>query len=200
MVKLRPLPDHAPRWAHQARQCLRAGYSWAKAGEAVGKTDAGVRYWLEPGFRERVYARHKEWRQRNPERDRASARAWKHRNKERVRAVDNAYRADPARRGRCRECGGLMGIGCFKDGICQPCRTDIAEQRRWALIKMWNGGATIREMAAALDTTLNTMGVWMARLRADGYPLPHRYNISNGKRLPADKSATVSGIASDQGE
>lgn len=60
-----------------------------------------------------------------------------------------------------------------------------ADLRRRTVQVMWMDGAKLREIADTLGITVNTVGVTMARMRADGWDLPLRHAMWNGRRVAA---------------
>lgn len=106
------------------------------------------------------------------ENSRIYSRAWKARNRERTREYDHQYAA--THRGVCSQCDGPMDRK-RDGGICSSCRAEGARVRRQTLQTMWNSGAPLAEIAAALATTVNVVGTEMAHMRADGWDLPYRY-------------------------
>ncbi len=121
-------------------------------------------------------------RARNPERARAEVREYKARNRERLRAYDREYHADPTRRGRCRTCGGLMGIRRVADGTCRSCRMAAAAERRQRIVAWWAEGLTPREIAERVGWSVSHVGVEMTYMRRLGYELPYRYAGRVGRR------------------
>jgi DNA-directed RNA polymerase specialized sigma24 family protein len=116
-------------------------------------------------------------RRENPavaQRDREVSQRWKDANREANRARDRRRIADPERRGRCVSCAGLMGHHVFTDGTCAECVSRRHEERCQQVERMWAEGATLREIAAALGTTIGAVGVQIHRMRAEGRDLPFR--------------------------
>lgn len=103
------------------------------------------------------------------DRDRAKSRAWKRRNVEWVREYD--ARRYEMRKVECPECGELMGPESER---CQLCVSDDRERRRTAIERLWREGLKIREIAEELNTTPNTVGVEIQRMRTDGRDVPYR--------------------------
>ena len=50
--------------------------------------------------------------------------------------------------------------------------------RRQMIAELWGEGASLKGIADALGTTPRTVGVEMARMRADGWALPYRHHRS----------------------
>lgn len=114
-------------------------------------------------------------------------KAFDYNDHERKRRWEKAHRLP------CPNCGAPMAAGTMKaDGspaqrvkrngrvrLCRECRR--AEQRggrsarRAEIQRLWDSGLMIREIAEELDTTSNTIGVEMARMRKDGWKLEYRY-------------------------
>lgn len=104
------------------------------------------------------------------ERDRERARAWKARNPDRRRELDRA--ALERSKTPCPGCG----EPCLRRtaAVCQSCQAAAVTVRRGLIEGMWADGWTLREITAALNTTKATVAVEIARMRADGWDLPHR--------------------------
>lgn len=62
-------------------------------------------------------------------------------------------------------------------------------QRRATILQMWNEGASLKEIAQALDSTPGSVSVSISRMRAKGYELPYRRaNIGeSGQERVADE-------------
>ena len=52
-----------------------------------------------------------------------------------------------------------------------------ADARRVEIQRLWSEGASLKTIGVALDSTSNSVGVEIARMRADGWDLPHRYRL-----------------------
>lgn len=117
----------------------------------------------------------------NPEtqdRGRETSRAWKAANRERVRDYAEAHKHRP-----CPNCGGPMKRHGANQ--CRECRA-ATEITCYSLIEgMWADGWALREIAAALGRTENSVHVTFHRMRRDGWDLPYRYAMENGRRLAA---------------
>lgn len=135
-------------------------------------------YTLSRGMCRRCY---KAWkRATDPDyaaRAREHSRAWKDRNREANRARDRATMHRP-----CPKCGGPMKR---QRSQCKKCYDAEFLASRNALAAMWHDGATLAEIAAALDTTIESVGATMVRMRRAGWDLPYRYAMSDGRRVAA---------------
>lgn len=78
-------------------------------------------------------------------------------------------------RGVCELCGAATSrrgiVRCAKH-VPQSVR---AGERREFIARRWSEGALTREIAVELGSTKAAVGVQIARMRADGWDLPHRY-------------------------
>ena len=138
---------------------------------------------LRRGLCSACYSR---WRRQDPvvaEGFRAASRRWKAEHPERVKAQHRAYAADPANRGTCHGCGGLMGLGTFADGFCATCTADRVHLRRMELVELWSEGLAIRQIADYFGWTANHMNVEIVHARRAGYNLPYRYRVVRGRRV-----------------
>lgn len=96
----------------------------------------------------------------------------------------------------CPRCGermnGSNGRGPNAPTLCRPCAEADREaisararkngaERREIILRMWPLGATLREIAAACDTTPAVIGVQIRRLRAYGHDLPYRDGYPRGR-------------------
>lgn len=71
-------------------------------------------------------------------------------------------------------------------GMCRGCHAATANVR-WSLIAgMWADGWAAREIAAAIGTTLGSLRVMIHRMRRDGWDVPYRYTMVDGKRVAAN--------------
>ena len=57
--------------------------------------------------------------------------------------------------------------------------------RKIAIQRMWLEGRSLRAIAAALDTTKGCLGPTMRRMRVEGWNLPLRHRMVDGRRVPA---------------
>jgi len=112
--------------------------------------------------------------------------------RERERKHQEAYRANERdyvrrldKRGVCEDCGGAMGISVFHDGICKRCQTKRKEANYRAVELMWEDGLKFPEIMEAMGWSRGRLAVESDRMRKEGWNLPHRYNVKNGKRLAA---------------
>lgn len=105
--------------------------------------------------------------------DRAASRAYKNTHREQLREHAHVYLR--ARRGRCQDCGGLMGIGYAADGICMACRKRARHERALLIVDLWAQGIALREIVSRLGFgSVSRLGAEMTWLRKQGYDLPHR--------------------------
>lgn len=84
---------------------------------------------------------------------------------------------------RCQSCNGkVTGAAATARGRAK------AEPRRQRIVAMWHEGCTLREIADALGTTPESIGVTVVKLRREGWDLPYRrgpeqvQNIREGVR------------------
>lgn len=137
-----------------------------------------------PGTGE-CHACYKRRRNRDPdvaERYRQSSRAWKAAHREQNRARDREYIAREDVRGKCRSCGGPMGVGSRQDGTCFGC-IETAKLENWAEIEhRWKAGESFRDIVAALGWTKGRLGGEMDRMRRAGRDLPYRYKGTKRQR------------------
>lgn len=131
-----------------ALRLYAAGWRQVDIAEQLGHSPTTIRRWVLPGATEQ---------------DRRNSRAWKARNREHCREYDHGYHQRT--RKTCPQCAQPMS-GDSK--LCRQCRTKNAELRRTIIIGCWNDGWTIREIAAVLDSTPNSLGVTLVRLRQAG--------------------------------
>lgn len=123
------------------------------------------------------------WKWLHPERTQALNEADRTRRRDRRRATDR-LRAR-ANRAICAECGqpGGIGSGLNERTLCGGCVQARADARRDLIKRMWADGRSLREIAEALNTTVESLGVAFVRIRrAEGVEaLPYRYRLSNPK-------------------
>lgn len=116
------------------------------------------------------------WRVLNPERYReivagsnarrtASKRAWANEND----------------RGKCERCGATTCIGHSRRSAgrwCADCYVAIQRERQQVrfdrIATLWAEGKTLKQIAAALDSTPGSIGVSINTMRAAGMDVPHR--------------------------
>jgi DNA-binding CsgD family transcriptional regulator len=85
-------------------------------------------------------------------------------------------------RAACPECGSDMGCGSTipsrRPARCSTCHFFSLAERKEArdnkIEQWWAEGLTLVEIAARLDSTVNSIGTSINRLRAAGRPLPYR--------------------------
>lgn len=75
----------------------------------------------------------------------------------------------------CPNCGGNKSP---RSVLCSECRhqqTDAEREERWSTIeRLWAEGLSLKEVAARMNTTANSMGGEFVRMRAAGRDLPKR--------------------------
>lgn len=161
--------DPEPEWVIAARVLLERGISYKEIGELLGKT------------RQTIYNRV------NIEKRRVYHRRTNAKRRQYKREWENAKKADPANRGRCTECGGLMGIGCPYDGICKDCQpkgmSDELKAKGHRVETLWNEGLAMQEIADQVGLTKGSLGGFMDLWRAEGFKLPYRYTKYKGAAL-----------------
>ena len=88
-----------------------------------------------------------------------------------------------AQRALCPGCGEPMGAGSAMPSrqdreLCRKCcfqaKEEAREGRDQLIALLWNRGLTLAEIADRLDSTTNSIGVAVNRLRDEGYELPYR--------------------------
>jgi predicted transcriptional regulator len=106
--------------------------------------------------------------------------------------IDNARRRQQKRewerehyRGECEVCGARTGkrscTRCPKHSLAR----EAHRQRREEIQRRWLAGESLNEIAAALGTTKNSAQVTVHRMRREGWDMPYRYKIVDGKRVAA---------------
>lgn len=95
-------------------------------------------------------------------------------SKRREQAARREYLRSEARRVRCQSCGDLCGIGRRTTQVCRACRMASRRERRMRIAAMHADGATLVELAAALNSTPGSVSVEMTKMRHDGWDLPYR--------------------------
>lgn len=90
---------------------------------------------------------------------------------------EHKRQADEKAKRPCPRCG--TPIWAHAD-LCRPCWAEQQHaavwRRRNAIQERWMAGESIRQIASAIGSTPNSVGVEMARMRADGWELPFRYH------------------------
>lgn len=173
-------PERAPEWVHRAWERIESGDSITGAARALRKHPASLRYWIVEGEAERQTAKFKQWAKDNPEQIRKLGRenqaARRARIPEEIRRKHRAYNCRPERRGKCIECGGLMGIDSRpgSKGRCEKCRARERQRTDGKIVHLWKEGASIKEIAAKLGITPGSLGLRMHRMRRRGADLPLR--------------------------
>lgn len=111
------------------------------------------------------------------------------RRREYKTAWDRGARMDGRYALPCPKCGRRMGSKSahrpHTPQQCRACWEGGARGRYDQIVEWWAEGLSLREIASRLGWTTNTLGTTMARMRAEGYDLPHRYAMRDGKRVAA---------------
>jgi DNA-directed RNA polymerase specialized sigma24 family protein len=131
-----------------ARRLLEQGLSLREVSETFGVSKTTIRRWALPGANDR---------------DHAWSRAWKERHREHCRAYDHQYRLDHLK--PCPDCGRPMEPASTR---CQACRLEFSQIRRSVIAGMYEDGWPLREIAATLNSTVESITVDLHRLRLDG--------------------------------
>lgn len=115
----------------------------------------------------------------NPERAKEyTRRANERRDPERKRQQDASY--EQRMMHPCAGCGRPVSRCAER---CRPCFIEHVQEDRRRIVEMWAAGASMREIAAAIGTSKVSLGTTMAEMRRDGWDLPYRYRIANGRRV-----------------
>lgn len=131
-----------------ARRLYEAGWTQTEIARDFGVSQTTVRRWVLPGVREAELI---------------VSRDWKARNKEHLKAYDRAY--NHAHRHPCPQCGELMSQDAT---LCQACRHANNETRTSIIIGCHRDGWKVKEIAAVLGSTPQSLGVTLHRLRRAG--------------------------------
>jgi hypothetical protein len=87
-------------------------------------------------------------------------------------------------RGECGICGAVTWNRKTRCG-----KHDVQHERAWrfrkAIQDRYLAGMPVAQIAAELGKGQTHVEVEMVRMRRDGWDLPYRYNVKNGKRVPA---------------
>lgn len=86
-------------------------------------------------------------------------------------------------------CGERKAAGAKFCRSCHNARVSNEDGNR-LIVELWNRGESISTIAAALDTTTNTLGVRISRLRSEGYDIPYRRRVWPGG-VPANPELEV---------
>jgi hypothetical protein len=104
------------------------------------------------------------------EKRRKQIREWKEANRERVLERDRLYREE--HRGTCERCGGPRGKGkgipSVGPGLCRSCKDREVAEHQQRLVRFYEGGMSLNDMAAELGLTRNNVGVQLVYLRKAG--------------------------------
>jgi DNA-binding CsgD family transcriptional regulator len=142
----------------QAQILAARGTSNADIARQLGVTPNAVWKWLHPTAT----------RERNRRENAAPGR------KEAKRAWENEHD-----RGRC-PCGNQLVVGANRRGtrICAECWHETQRvgraMRLQPVHEMWHAGASLREIAASMGTTEQTIGVQVSTMRLEGWDMPYR--------------------------
>lgn len=83
---------------------------------------------------------------------------------------------------------GPDAVGAEPDRSIRP----MSEQRctrREQIAGMYLNGLSLADIAAVLDSSANAINVELVAMRQDGWDIPYRYRMENGKRLPLELAA-----------
>jgi hypothetical protein len=130
----------------------------------VGCTSATVTKALNP-------EKAAEWRRRDNLKRKDSKRHW-----------EREWARSPEGRATCTGCGGPMGIGSAKHGgaLCRGCVERRADARIARIADLYNAGYKLREIAAELGTSLNSIRRETFRARQRGL-IGYRYKAYERK-------------------
>jgi hypothetical protein len=103
------------------------------------------------------------------ERDRVVSRRWKDEHREANRARDRRRALE--RRNACPNCGTLKRRTSAE---CEGCVIATIAVRRSLIEGMWADGWLLKEIAAALGSSKDSVGVTINSMRAEGWHLPYR--------------------------
>lgn len=162
------------RQTERARELRASGMTMQQVADELGVSKPTIHRWTTPG---------------GIEHDRKRSQAWKDSHREETRAYGAQYDRD--HRGTCTECGDAMGIGVFTDGICQPCRTAVRNERFAAIERMWNEGAKCGAIASAVGLSINAFRSEFGLMRATGWDLPYRRTPEQVARIVAGQRAAM---------
>lgn len=147
-----------PKTRELARELRDEGLSYLQIADRLSVAKGSVYRWLNPD----VAKRYRDSDNASPKR-RAAKRSW-----------ENAHD-----RGVCA-CGAIMAVGAGRRGFgrCWSCecaaRRDARDARRDQIAALYREGGTLAIIAGELDSTTGSIGVELARMRADGWDLPYR--------------------------
>ena len=147
-----------------AKRFIARGWSYRRTANVLGVSAATIQRWVKPEFAEQQLV---------------ASRAWKADHRKDTRAYDHEY-LDRVKI-PCPWCENRMEP---TSEMCQDCHESIAETKRSVIIGCYEGDWPLREIAAVLETTANTVHVEIHRLRRAGR-VGYRYRMGpGGRRLP----------------
>jgi transposase len=142
------------------------------------------------------------WKLFNKERALESDRRTRDKRRVRRREIDREYSA--RKRSVCTTCGQHCGIGTGKKSHqpeqCRDCFLAAVDAKRDEIRRLWLAGQTMRQIAEAIGTTTNSLGVMMVRMRESGWDLPYRrLAVTSGltDKTPGNQSGPAS-VAPDR--
>lgn len=140
----------------QAREMRAAGRPVAEIAAAVGVAKSTVCRWTTPSSH-------------------AAMMAWNEANRDKRRAAD--VRRARSHRSTCETCGGPCGVGSGKKGYrhCAGCVRAVKEARDAAIVCLYERGLPVKGIAAAMDSTANSITVTLVDLRGRGL-IGYRYS------------------------
>lgn len=88
---------------------------------------------------------------------------------------------------RCVDCASPLAIGSAHKGFkrCVECAKKHRRVQRVEIERMWNEGRAIAEIASALGRSVNSTNVTIVLMRREGWDMPYRYAVRDGKRVAA---------------
>lgn len=170
----------------RTRELRAEGLTYREIGERLGLTTRIARYYAKVA---KVYDRKcatcgEPFEPEHGKELTCSPECWRVAEDARKRAWDRAH--PKAHKTECPQCGGEMERATARrSGICQACHEDEVDRRARQIERWWAEGLLLKEIASRLGWSLGHIAQEFDRLRAKGYNLPHRYRVSNGKRVAA---------------
>lgn len=146
-----------PRVVKRVQKLRKAGLTYEEIAERVGVSNTTACRWCNPEYNKNAQRRTREWRAKN---------------REYLKKASRRYHLSKSK--PCKTCKGRVN-GVSTTGICQKCRYKEAAARRRKLIQLYKQGKPLKEIAKALNTTVNTVSVEVVRARRAGYDLPRRH-------------------------
>lgn len=150
-------------WHDTAHQMRADGWTYTEIADAVQVCTSTV------------------WCALNPERSRA------HRRKQEHSPARKEYKRNWQQRtkGACEICGAPTWRKALRCVEHRP-QAFAAKARRAEIARRWRAGESMIEIADAMGTTVNALGVTIVQMRKRGWDIPYRYNVdSAGKRTAA---------------